>query len=124
MKKFFVAKDKKEYVILIDDEGERISVEFNGDELGYMILKYVESSCQGPPEHYYIVELEMSKCKGVGLGEASLKFHKEIFSLPIVAAEEGSNKLSDGSHLIDDGIPFVRRMRDKGIVCPEPEVRL
>lgn len=124
MKKVFTAKDNKEYVLLIDDKGEHVIVQFESIELGYIKLEYVKSSYKGPPEHYYITSLEMSKCKRVGLGEAALRFHKESFSLPLVAAEEGSKKLSDGSHLIDDGIPFIRRMREKGIVCPESEKTL
>lgn len=42
---------------------------------------------------------------------------KEIKS-PICAAEENSVKMSDGSHLIGDGVPFIAKMRDEGIVVP------
>lgn len=116
----FKATDGKLYAICIDDEGERVEV-FRGEErLGHIEL---EHRFDPPivPEHYYVYYLALGKCKRKGLGEAALKYHKELFELPIIAAHERGPELADGSHLIDDGVPFIRRMREKGIVCPEPE---
>lgn len=118
----FKAKDKNLYTISIDDEGERISVSLEGEELGHIKLEY---RCDPPiePAHYYVYDLALNKCKRKGLGEAALDYHKKLFGLPLVAAQEHGPKLEDGSYLIDDGIPFIRRMREKGIVCPEMEER-
>ena len=118
----FRAKDGKSYTIKIDDEGERIEVFLQGVSLGHILL---EHRCDPPiePEHFYINDLALNKCRGKGLGEAALLFHIDQFCVPIVAAREHGPKREDGSHLIDDGVPFIRRMREKGIVCPEPEER-
>ena len=119
----FRAKDGKLYTINVDDEGERLEVSLQGVSLGHILLEY-RYDPPIEPEHFYIHDLALDKCKGKGLGEAALSFHKEHFGLPIVAAREHGPKREDGSHLIDDGVPFIRRMREKGIVCPEPEERV
>lgn len=118
----FRAKDGNSYTIKIDDEGERIEVSLQGVSHGHILL---EHRCDPPiePEHFYINDLALNKCRGKGLGEAALLFHIDQFDVPIVAAREHGPKREDGSHLIDDGVPFIRRMREKGIVCPEREER-
>jgi hypothetical protein len=118
----FRAKDGNSYTIKIDDIGERIEVSLQDVSLGQILLEYRYD----PPielEHFYINDLALNKCRGKGLGEAALSFHIEQFGLPIVAAREHGSKREDGSHLIEDGVHFIRRMREKGIVCPEPEER-
>jgi len=119
-RKIFKAKDGRSYEILISDEGDRISAEYSGNEVGYISLDYVQGEYKNSMEYYYITELAMGGCKGKGIGEAALSFHKEVFNAPLVAAPEHGPKMPDGSHLIDDGVPFIRKMRTKGIVCPEP----
>lgn len=118
----FKAKDGRVYTISIDGEGESIEVVREGEKLGHITLEY---RCDWPiePEHYYINDLAFDKCKGKGIGEAALNYHRECFGLPILAAKERGPKNNDGSHLIDDGVLFIRRMRENGIVCPEPEER-
>ncbi|SFR38013.1 hypothetical protein SAMN04488073_0113 [Marinobacter gudaonensis] len=118
----FRAKDGNSYTIKIDDKGERIEVFLQGVNLGHILL---ERRCDPPiePEHFYINDLALNKYRGKGLGEAALLFHINQFGVPILAAREHGPKREDGSHLIDDGVPFIRRMREKGIVCPEPEER-
>ena len=106
----FRAKDGKLYTINVDDEGERLEVSLQGVSLGHILLEY-RYDPPIEPEHFYIHDLALDKCK-------------EHFGLPIVAAREHGPKREDGSHLIDDGVPFIRRMREKGIVCPEPEERV
>lgn len=118
----FKAKDGAVYTISIDDEGQCIEVVKGGEKLGHITLEF---RCDWPiePEHYYINDLALDKCKGKGIGEAALIYHRECFDLPIVAAKNRGPNLNDGSHLIDDGVPFIRRMREKGIICPEPKER-
>lgn len=118
----FKAKDGRSYIISIDDEGENIEVVRWGEKLGHITLEY---RCDWPiePEHYYINDLALNKCKGKGIGEAALNYHIECFGLPISAAKEKGPKLIDGSHLIEDGTPFIRRMRKRGTVCPESDER-
>tara|TARA_B100000700_G_scaffold313905_1_gene399678 strand:+ start:9894 stop:10277 length:384 start_codon:yes stop_codon:yes gene_type:complete len=119
-KKDFEANDGRTYTLVIPDEGDRISAELCGNEVGYIALDYISGEYKRPGDYYYITDLAMNRCKGIGIGEEALRFHKEIFDTPIVAAPERGPKMQDGSHLIDDGLPFIRRMREKGIVCPEP----
>lgn len=119
-RKEFKAKDGRSYTLVIPDEGDRISAEYCDNEVGHISLDYISDEYGCPGGYYYITDLAMDSCKGNGIGEAALRFHKEIFDGPIVAAPEHGTKMHDGSHLIDDGLPFIRRMREKGIVCPEP----
>lgn len=118
--KEFSAADGRVYRISVDEEGEEIEVFLKGDRRGSITLEY---KCDPPiePDHFYIHDLSLNNCKRIGLGEAALRYHKDLFDLPIVAAKEHGPSLADGSHLIDDGINFIRRMREKGIVCPEPD---
>ena len=119
-RKELTAKDGRLYTLVIPDEGDRIGAEYCGKEVGYISFDYIpeEYKCLG--NYYYITDLAMDSCKGNGIGEAALRFHKEIFGALIVAAPEQGPKMQDGSHLIEDGAPFIRKMREKGIVCPEP----
>ena len=119
-RKDFKANDGRSFTLVIPDEGDRISAEYYGNELGHISLNYIPDEYKYPGNYYYITDLSMDSCKGIGIGEAALRFHKEIFDARIVAAPEQGPKMQDGSHLINDGVPFIRKMREKGIVCPEP----
>lgn len=44
-RKEFKAKNGRSYTLVIPDEGDRISVEYQGEEVGYISLEYV-------PEEY------------------------------------------------------------------------
>lgn len=123
--RFITGLDGREYWIDIDEEGETITIGKDHEELGCIHLTY-------DPEHlhrhefdsvnaYYITSLELDRCKRRGLGEAALRFHKLRFETPLLAAYPGGPKMSDGSHLIDDGPGFIQRMRQKGIVCGRAE---
>lgn len=112
----------KGLTIEIDDEGETITVYDNDDAIGVIRLDFAPIDfpyCMD--EYYYITELALDKCRRQGVGRECLKFHSETFGFPLVAAKSYGPELADGSHLIDDGLPFIRKMREEGIVCPEPD---
>lgn len=102
----------------IEDCGERISVtDDQGEDVGSIELR-----CLGD-ERYYITWMYLDK-QGArylrqGIGEASLRFHKECFDSTLYAAEHDGTRKSDGSHLTGDAPGFIRRMRDKGLIAPE-----
>lgn len=114
----FVAKDKAAYIIEIDEGGEQITVARDGVVLGTISLDWHEGEPSiGVPEHFKITHLELDNCKGKGLGEQCLRFHRECFDAPLFAGDADRGKSSDGSYLIDDGVGFIARMREKQIVC-------
>ncbi len=117
--KDFVAKDGRIYQIELSYDGETITVFFENEKFGSISLM----QCEGVGYddcYFYIINLDLQNCKRLGIGTASLQYHIEIFERPIVAASINGPRMEDGSHLIDDGIPFITKMRSLGIVAPEP----
>ncbi|MNJ78614.1 hypothetical protein D3C77_764110 [compost metagenome] len=47
-----------------------------------------------------------------------MEFHIEVFGMKLTAGVADRGEAPDGSHLIRDGVGFISRMREKGIVCP------
>lgn len=118
MIKEFVAKDGATYAIKIDEDGETITVVRGGAKLGTISLDWHEAEPSiGEPAHFKITHLELANCKGKGLGEACLRYHRECFDAPLVAGDADRGESSDGSHLIEYGVGFIARMREKQIVC-------
>lgn len=115
----FIAKDGNKYYIDLDDE--EIHVQNSaGEHVGSITLMHVVSDDYKAPDYYYLQYLDLQKCKRLGIGTEALRLHNEYFCEPIIAASESGPKMDDGSHLIDDGIPFVREMRRKGYICIGP----
>lgn len=115
----FVAKDGNKYTIDLND-GEDIHV-YNADNqrVGSIAMMHVNADDYELPSYYYIQNLALNGCKRVGIGTEILRLHNEYFGEPIAAANEFRPSMDDGSHLIDDGIAFIAKMREKGLVCPE-----
>lgn len=111
----FLAKDGQTYDISIDYE--EIEVYLNGIKQGSIELKLVEMNFP-PYAYYYIIDLDLRHCRGLGIGRECLKAHIDIIGAPICAADPDAQKMDDGSHLIDDGIGFIEKMREEKIVCP------
>ncbi|MEB0898604.1 hypothetical protein [Citrobacter portucalensis] len=116
--KNFMAADGQTYQINLDDEC--IEVRLDGERMGSISLTLVEMD-RYSRDYYYITNLDLAKCKGLGIGRACLQFHREEIGEAIYAADEYGQKMDDGSHLIDDGIPFIAKMREEGIVVKRSE---
>lgn len=55
-----------------------------------------------------------------GVGRACLLFHKEIYSAPLSAGrDDGIPKMMEVT--LQDGVGFIAKMRQEGIVCPKTE---
>lgn len=116
----FVANDGNTYYIDLDD-GEDIIV-FNSDKckVGSVTFMHVNVDAWPLTSYFYLQHLELESCKRLGIGTEIFRLHNEQFGEPITAANEIGPNMEDGSHLIDDGVPFVHKMREKGLICAEP----
>jgi len=115
----YEAKDGKIYYIDLDF-GQNVSVQnSSGGVVGTVTFLEVNADDDELPTYFYLQDLNLQKCKGLGIGREIFRLHKEHIGDPIVAASEFGPSMEDGSHLIDDGIPFVRKMRSEGLICPE-----
>lgn len=56
--------------------------------------------------------------KGDGIGEKMLIRFRDGMSTKITAEEHTGLTNSTGSHLTGDGVGFVQRMREKGLIAP------
>lgn len=61
------------------------------------------------------------KHKRQGLGEAAIRLSKEYFDLPIIAEDYSGDKNQGASRLVSDGVGFVIKMREIGLVLPLKE---
>lgn len=116
--KEFVAKDGLSYTISLDATGEEISVSQGPERLGIIDLKRVHTP--GGADYYLITVLDLEKCKRRGLGEASLRYHHDVFHLPLTAnGDVREGRRSNESQLTREGIIFIQKMRAKEVVEPE-----
>jgi hypothetical protein len=116
--KEFVARDGLTYTICLDVTGEEISVSQGAEKLGIIDLKRVRTP-RGD-NYYLITVLDLERCKRKGLGEASLRYHQEIFHLPLTAnGDVREGRRSNESQLTREGIIFIQKMRAKEVVAPE-----
>lgn len=116
----FTAKNGNKYYIDLGD-GEDITVfDSNMSQVGSVTLMHVNEDDLRQSSYFYLQHLGLDKCKRLGIGSEVFRLHKETFGEAITAASEFGPKMDDGSHLIDDGIPFVRKMRENGLICAEP----
>ncbi|HHK0379435.1 TPA: hypothetical protein ACQQJB_003609 [Pseudomonas aeruginosa] len=115
----FAAKDGFFYSIIIDDDGQEITIELDGKKVGSISLDFHGGGVwDNSPDRYHITDLSLEQCKGKGIGQRCLELHIEEFGMKLTAGVAGRGEAPDGSHLIGDGIGFIKRMREKGIVCP------
>ncbi|MGP1717363.1 MAG: hypothetical protein ACTS9Y_09300 [Methylophilus sp.] len=116
--KEFVAKDGLSYTITINATGEEITLSQGSDRLGVIDLKRVINP-RGP-NYYLITVLDLEKCKRIGLGEASLRYHQEVFRLALTAnGDVREGRRSNESQLTREGIIFIQKMRAKAVVEAE-----
>lgn len=113
---FFLAADNKEYELKIDHEDIQV---FYGKTLKGSISFRLIEQWGGSNDHYYITNLDLEKCKRLGIGRACLKAHIDFFGAPICAASLSGPKMDDGSHLVNDGGAFIEKMRQEGLVRAE-----
>jgi hypothetical protein len=116
--KEFVAKDGLSYVIQLNDTGEEISVLFGNERLGLIDLKRVKNP--RIPSYFLLTVLDLEKCKRKGIGEASLRYHKEVFKLPLTAnGDVREGRRSNESQVTREGILFIQKMRAKEVISEE-----
>jgi hypothetical protein len=116
--KEFVAKDGITYTIKLDATGEEISVLKGTELIGVIDLKRVINP-RGS-NYYLITVLDLEKCKRIGLGEASLRYHREIFRLPLTAnGDIGEGRQSSKGQMTREGIVFIQKMRAKEVIEAE-----
>jgi hypothetical protein len=116
--KEFVAKDGITYTIKLDATGEEISVLKGTELIGVIDLKRVINP-RGS-NYYLITVLDLEKCKRIGLGEASLRYHREIFRLPLTAnGDIGEGRRSSKGQMTREGIVFIQKMRAKEVIEAE-----
>lgn len=118
----FKIRSGEEVDIAIDEDAERVIVfNQNGDEIGSIDYKTI--TCEGKyeyDEYIYLTHMCLDKMgkKYVrqGIGRECLKLLNK-YRLPVTAAYAGEIKKDDGSYLVNDGLPFIQKMRDEGLVC-------
>ena len=119
-KKTFIAKDGETYEIDIEND-EEIIVRLKGVSMGSISLTYKQDDFSDT-EYYYITHLALDACKRKGIGRACLLYHLECYGYVLTASVLFAGiENEDGSHLTGDGVPFISKMRDEGIVEPSPE---
>lgn len=120
--KEFKIKTGEVVTISIDDDGENIIVHNqSGIKIGKIELaKHEQDDDYTSYEWYKITWMFLdaagNKYTHQGIGRECLKWHKEIYMLPITAAEDNGQTYDDGSHLTGDAPGFIRKMREEGIV--------
>lgn len=113
--KEFIAKDGQAYTIQLDDTGLEILVLRATEQVGVIDLK-LSKEAKGA-ESYLVSVLDLEKCKRKGIGEAALRYHKEIFHRPLRAnGDVREGRQASGSQITKDGIGFIGNMRKKGVI--------
>ena len=116
--KEFVAKDGLTYIIRLNESGEEITVSQGTEPLGVIDLKRIINP-RGS-NYYLITVLGLEKCQRKGLGEASLRYHQEVFRLPLTSnGDVREGRRSNQSQLTREGVIFIQKMRAKEVVEAE-----
>lgn len=119
----FIAKNGQTYFIDLD-EGENVCVYDNDKNVvGDMTFLHVNADDWKTPnsDYFHLQNLNLEQCKRLGIGTEIMRLHIECFERPITAASAFGPRMDDGSHLINDGIPFVQKMRELGLICSDEE---
>ncbi|MHB1697423.1 MAG: hypothetical protein ACYCSQ_04895 [bacterium] len=118
-------------LILINFSEDEITVEkLTGEKIGEILLKPHERVIKDDYTEflgYYITRLSMEE--GIdkqyihkGIGRTCLLYFKDKYGDIYAASILGSGpKPDDGSELVNDGVPFVEKMRKEGIIEYYPE---
>lgn len=115
----FVGRNGISYDVVIDEDGLSIRVLAAGLLVGTIDLDFRFEEINGYSvfPHYHITHLALEACKGNGIGSFALRLHRDVFETVLTAGVEGP-ECPDGSHLRGDGVPFIAKMRERGIVAP------
>lgn len=115
IEKILILNDGSRYVLQADDELERIGVLHLGNEVGHFEFAYEFDDMARVG--YWILMYMTIEHKRKGLGREILKFHKECTRDDIIISRLGDGlKWEDGSEVVDEGIPFVQKMRNEGLI--------
>lgn len=115
----FKAKNGNKYYIDLDDGAEISVFDANECKVGSVSLMHVNADDPELSSYFYLQHLDLGACKRLGIGTEIFRLHNEHIGEPITAANLIGPSMDDGSHLIDDGVPFVQKMREKGLICRE-----
>jgi hypothetical protein len=113
--KEFIAKDGQAYIIQLDETGQEVLIFKDSQQVGVIDL-ILRKEAKGA-ESFLVTVLDLEQCKRKGIGEASLRYHKEIFHRPLRAngnIREG--RQSKENLLTREGIGFIGNMRKKGVI--------
>lgn len=111
----FIAKDGQAYTLQLNETGLEILVFKDAERVGVIDL-LLRKEAKGA-ESFLVTVLDLEKCKGKGIGEAALRYHKEVFHRPLRAngnVREG--RQSKEKLMTKEGIGFIGNMRKKGVI--------
>jgi len=111
----FIAKDGQAYTLQLNETGLEILVFKDAERVGVIDL-LLRKEAKGA-ESFLVTVLDLEKCKGKGIGEAALRYHKEVFHRPLRAngnVREG--RQSKENLMTKEGIGFIGNMRKKGVI--------
>lgn len=111
----FIAKDGQAYTLQLDETGLEILIFKDAERVGVIDL-LLRKEAKGA-ESFLVTVLDLEKCKGKGIGEAALRYHKEVFHRPLRAngnVREG--RQSKENLMTKEGIGFIGNMRKKGVI--------
>lgn len=113
--KEFVAKDGETYSIQFNETGEEILILRGTEQVGVIDLM-LRKEAKGA-ESFLVTVLDLEKCKRKGIGEASLRCHKEIFHRPLRAnGDVREGRQPRENQITKEGIGFIGNMRKKGVI--------
>ena len=108
------------FQIIVDDDLECINIFLENNRVGRFEFSHEleEFDKSGVVEYYLVTNLSLEeKYQRKGIGRAAFKFYKDcVCGIPIAARYEDGITRGDGSHITGVGLPFVRTMRDEGII--------
>jgi hypothetical protein len=111
-------KNGKEFTVEYDDNlCIAKAYHIDGTEIGSFQFREIEAGY----EVYQSLHItHMGLCiRGQGIGETILRHILDTTDIrSISAGEDDGIPREDGSHLIDGGIGFIKKMREKGLVTP------
>jgi len=111
----FIAKDGQTYTLQLNETGLEILIFKDTERVGVIDL-LLRKEAKGA-ESFLVTVLDLEKCKGKGIGEAALRYHKEVFHRPLRAngnVREG--RQSKENLMTKEGIGFIGNMRKKGVI--------
>lgn len=108
-------------IALNDDDYTATALDPSGAEIGHFEFYEIsdESGTVLKFSWAYLDKLDGSY-KRQGIGEEMLRRVKDRYRHTIIAEANDGIRKDDGSHLTQDAVGFVQRMREKGLIAPLP----